>query len=240
MQVRGFIRKSPSLVETLKNGQYCPICLICEEDLRHFYRWYFIEYYNDATWIGTTMESGGFCKKHSQDLIDMGKEHEMSVVYDYLVNVTITRLERVLKDIGIYEYENRLRKIIKKIIDTENRQEFIIRLRHTEICPICKSISNSEDKWIQYLITDLDDEEIKGLYLNSKGLCMNHFRQALKFASPETAEVLIQKQADILRKLKSDLEEYMRKTDYRYAHEPKSDEQTAWIRAIRFFAGKEL
>ena len=90
------------------------------------------------------------------------------------------------------------------------------------------------------MIADLNDEEIKELYLKSYGLCMNHFSQALKSASLEAAELLIHKQVEVLRKLDSDLEEYSRKLDYRYSHEPKGEEQTAWIRAIKFFVGKEL
>lgn len=87
---------------------------------------------------------------------------------------------------------------------------------------------------------DLEDDRIKELYSSSHGLCMNHFNQALEFASPESSEILVQKQAEVLRKLDSDIEEYWRKTDYRYSHEPKGEEQTAWVRAIKFFAGKEL
>ena len=240
MQIRGFIRKSPSLVETLKNGEDCPVCLLCEKDLRHFYRWYFIEYYHDPTWIVNTLNSGGFCKKHSCDLIHMGKGHEMSLVYDYLVNVTLTRLERVLREIGKYEHENLFSKIIKEIIDVEYPKEAKKRLQPTEICPICKSISDSADKWIQDLLMDLEGEETKELYHSSRGLCMNHFRQALETASPEAELLLIQKQAEVLKKLKKDLEEYRRQSDYHCSLEPKGEEQTAWIRAIRFFTGKEL
>jgi hypothetical protein len=87
---------------------------------------------------------------------------------------------------------------------------------------------------------DLKDQEIKELYLDSYGLCMNHFNLALESAPPEAVETLIQKQTEVLRKINSDLEEYSRKLDYRHSHEPKGDEQTAWIRAIKFFVGKEL
>ena len=87
---------------------------------------------------------------------------------------------------------------------------------------------------------DLKDQEIKELYLDSYGLCMNHFNLALESAPPEAVETLIQKQTEVLRKINSDLEEYSRKLDYRYSHEPKGEEQTAWIKAIRFFVGKEL
>jgi hypothetical protein len=243
MATLGFIRKSPSLLEALKNGKDCPVCLLCEEDLRYFYRWYFIEYYHDTTWIDKTLNSRGFCNRHSWELIRMGKGREMSVVYEYLVKSALAKLERVSRELSKYEPESGVNKVIRKITGKKHLQrlqEAKGQLQPTEICPICKSISDKSAGWIQELLLDLEDERIKELYSSSHGLCMNHFNQALEFASPESSEILIQKQAEVLRKLDSDIEEYWRKTDYRYSREPKGEEQTAWIRAIKFFAGKEL
>lgn len=243
MATLGLIRKSPSLLEALRNDKDCPVCLLCEEDLRYFYRWYFIEYYHDTTWIDKTLNSRGFCNKHSWDLIRIGKNHEMSIVYEYLVKSALAKLERVSKELKKCESESRVSKVIRKITGKkllQRLQEAKKQLQPTEICPICKSISDTAAGWIQELLMDLEDERIKELYYNSQGLCMNHFNQALEFVSSESSEILIQKQAEVLRKLKSDIEEYWRKTDYRNSHEPKGEEQTAWIRAIKFFVGKEL
>lgn len=237
MVTLAFLNKSPSLVEALKNGRDCPLCLLCEEDLRHFYRWYFNEYYSDPVWIVKIIDSRGFCNKHSWDLIHMGKDHEMSLVYEYLVKAMLVKLRRVSRELKRFEL---IRSRIRKMINSKHLKETKKRLQPTEICPVCNSISEKTAVWIENLLTDLKDEEIKGLYLKSYGLCMNHFSQAVESASPEVAEILIQKQAEVLRKLNSDLEEYSRKLDYRYSHEPKGEEQTAWIRAIRFFAGKKL
>lgn len=211
--------------------------------LRYFYRWYFIECYHDTTWIYKTLNSRGFCNKHSWDLIRMGKGHEMSVVYEYLVKSALAKLERVSRELRKYEPESGVNKVIRKIRGKKHLQSLQKakgQLQPTEICPICKSISDKAAEWIQNLLMDLEDEGIRELYYNSHGLCMNHFNQAIKFASPELAEILIQKQVEVLRKLSSDLEEYWCKRDYRYLHEPKGEEQTAWIRAIKFFVGKEL
>ncbi|MER3446371.1 MAG: hypothetical protein C4291_05765 [Candidatus Dadabacteria bacterium] len=243
MATLGFIRKSSSLLEALRDGNDCPVCLLCDEDLRYFYRWYFIEYYHDTTWIDRTLNSRGFCNRHSWDLIRMGKGHEMSVVYEYLVKSALVKLGRLYKELKKYKPESRINKVIRKITGKKHIQrleEAKKQLEPSETCPICKSISNKATEWIHNLIMDLEDERVKGLYYNSQGLCMNHFNQAIKFASPKSLEILIQKQVEVLRKLNDDLEEYWRKTDYRYSHESKGKEQTAWIRAIKFFVGKEL
>jgi hypothetical protein len=161
----------------------------------------------------------------------------MSLVYEYLIKSTIVKLERVSEELKKFEL-NKSR--IRKVINNKRLQEIKKQLQPTEVCPICKSISERTALWIENLLTGLKDEEIKELYIESYGLCMNHFHHALESASAEAGEILIQKQVEMLRKLNSDLEEYSRKLDYRYSQEPKGEEQTAWIRAIRFFVGKEL
>ncbi|HEX9667073.1 MAG TPA: DUF6062 family protein [Thermodesulfobacteriota bacterium] len=237
MVTLAFLNKSPSLVEALKTGQDCPVCFLCEEDLRYFYRWYFNEYYNDPVWIIKTIDSRGFCSKHSWDLIRMGKEHEMSLVYEYLIKSTIVKLERVSE--GLKKFEpNKSR--IRKVVNNKRLQEMRKQLQPTEVCPICDTVSKRSSIWIENLLTDLKEEEMKELYLNSYGLCMNHFNQALETACHETAKILIQKQAEMLEELNRDLEEYSRKRDYRFSHEPKGEEQKAWVRAIKFFVGNQL
>ena len=236
MVTLSFVSKSSSLLEALRNGKDCPVCLLCEEDLRSFYTWYFNEYYNDPVWILKILDSRGFCNKHSWDLICMGNDHHMSLVYEHLVKSTLVKLERLSKELKKFE----LRSRVKKIINKKHLQEITKQLQPDEVCPICRTIFDKTAIWIENLLANLNDDEINELYLMSYGLCINHFSQAFKSASPEVAELLIQKQVEVLRKLDSDLEECSRKLDYRYSHEPKGEEQTAWIRAIKFFVGKEL
>ncbi|NLI12278.1 hypothetical protein [Pelotomaculum propionicicum] len=43
-----------------------------------------------------------------------------------------------------------------------------------------------------------------------------------------------------LEKMARDLEEYFRKTDYRFKQEPKGEEQLAWLKSLRFYVGEEF
>ncbi len=55
--------------------------------------------------------------------------------------------------------------------------------------------------------------------------------------SKAISETLILHRAGRLRALLEELEEFLRKLDYRYAHESKGEEQTSWIRAVETFVG---
>jgi hypothetical protein len=166
----------------------------------------------------------------------MKNAHQMSLVYEYLIKSTLVKLEDVSRELTEFEHNSK----IKKIMNTIQIQKIKKHYLPNKICPICNVISERVAGWIGNLLNGLMDEEIKQLYFESYGLCMNHFSQAIESATPEAAELMIQKQVEVLKKLNGDLEEYSRKLDYRYSHEPMGEEQTAWIRATKFFVGKEL
>lgn len=69
---------------------------------------------------------------------------------------------------------------------------------------------------------------------------MPHFFHMVGNADRDTALVLLQSQRRTLQKLAEELGEYARKLDYRFRDEPKGEEQTAWLRAVRLFTGRRI
>jgi len=59
----------------------------------------------------------------------------------------------------------------------------------------------------------------------------------LAHANPAAIERVCQEQEARLANLLAEIAEYFRKVDYRYAHEPKGEEQGAWLRGIANAAG---
>ena len=53
----------------------------------------------------------------------------------------------------------------------------------------------------------------------------------------EVQEFLIEVQLASLSQLSGELQEFIRKSDYRYAGEPPGDERDAWIRAVQLWVG---
>jgi len=73
---------------------------------------------------------------------------------------------------------------------------------------------------------------------NPFGLCLPHFALALESAANRQEErALLSSQIEILRKLRAELSEYIRKQDYRFRHEPLAGEADSPWRAIAQVAG---
>ncbi|MBI4492837.1 MAG: hypothetical protein HY690_08610 [Chloroflexi bacterium] len=70
----------------------------------------------------------------------------------------------------------------------------------------------------------------------ARALCTRHLPLVLQYASPEAARLVCEAQTARIRALLAELAEFFRKVDYRYAHEPKGEEQSAWLRGIERMA----
>ena len=82
------------------------------------------------------------------------------------------------------------------------------------------------------------DGEARAAYRRSAGFCLPHLRLVLARADASTRRELRVDVEARMQALSHRLAEYRRKRDYRYAAEPKGDEQVAAIEATRLYSGE--
>lgn len=87
------------------------------------------------------------------------------------------------------------------------------------------------------LLRMLESPENENLYRGSDGLCWKHFTLAVARAGREVAVFLTEDLINRLETLEGQFGEYFRKRDYRFAHEPKGEEQQAWLKALEILMG---
>ncbi|OGO42191.1 MAG: hypothetical protein A2Z04_06475 [Chloroflexi bacterium RBG_16_57_9] len=180
--------------------------------------------------------SAGLCRQHAWKLAGLGCAYQTTAMYQYLVEDQQARLRR-------------LRETLERATAASqrpwNRSRARLELARREAqpaatCPACTETSVMSERALRELVAGLNDPELRDLFVESDGLCVPHFVQALEFASERELPILVEVQQAKLATLQRDLTEYMRKVDYQFADEPKGEEQTAWRRAIAFFAGPQL
>ncbi|MCL5074224.1 MAG: DUF6062 family protein [Chloroflexi bacterium] len=211
----------------------CPICNLCAEDLRRFYFWYLNEYYGEGVWVGKIIQSGGFCPQHAWELVRYGDAYRISVVYQYLTRDTLAKLRQFLQELGeansrIVPSQTKRRKALK-------RQD---ELPPSGTCPACENVATTARWGLRNLLLSLEDAEIAELYHHSSGLCMRHLWMALEIDEEAVLKEIVRDQIARLESLERELEDYFHKTNYRFRHEPRGEEQTAWLRAVELFAGQ--
>ncbi len=101
-------------------------------------------------------------------------------------------------------------------------------------CPACLAEAASEHSTVQqalgYMASGCGG-------VPSSGLCLPHSVLALRLANDCERAVLVRAQTGLYRALAADLSEYIRKRDYRFAHEPPGAEADSPRRAVASVAG---
>jgi len=168
----------------------------------------------------------------------IGPRWQKSVIYSWTINAQLPKMKLLGKAI---EDLSQRSSLIKKAMAQRTVTKAAAQVKARGECLFCESAAQRARHYIRDLLETLVDAEIQQLYKKSAGLCMQHFLQALDDFNPKLAPQLLEVvkvQVERLDELKIDFEEFFRKTDYRFSHEPKGREQIAWIRAMKRFIGE--
>jgi hypothetical protein len=107
-------------------------------------------------------------------------------------------------------------------------------------CLACERENEIVQRDLQVLVESLAEEDFRVKFRDSAGLCRPHFAQACEAASRvETLAALIEMQVEINARLLAELDEFIRKNDYRFMAEGFGAEGDSWIRVLERLAGAE-
>jgi hypothetical protein len=119
------------------------------------------------------------------------------------------------------------------------REALARRLAPSAGCPACNLEQDAEQRAAKTLLKHLDAAEVAAAYAAAGGLCLPHFQVVLSHASEESARVLAQWQEASLCRLRAELDELIRKHDYRFRGEPTTEEEAvSWRRAVAAAVGE--
>jgi Family of unknown function (DUF6062) len=195
----------------------CAICTLIEKACHRHLDNLFYESVNDVGVRQRLFASKGFCNRHAH---------------------LATRVPNADSGIAII-YSDLLRGIIERTTVQPTRRSPAKLLVATAGCPICETARFNERVFLGELLRWFDDAELQSKYRPSFGLCLPHLQLAHdQFPEHPQLPALLAAEREKLVALRSELQEFTRKRDYRYADEPKGHEQTSWRRVVEKFVGK--
>ena len=104
-------------------------------------------------------------------------------------------------------------------------------------CPLCAAQADSEARYIETLLSVVSAEPL--LVDASDGLCRRHMLAALRIGGAG-AEALAQRTRAVVGQMLAELDEVIRKEDYRFRTEPRTEAQRSVpARAVAWAAGAE-
>jgi len=205
------------MLEESMNKETCPICnLISELEIKTI-KDILYEYVNDSEVRSKFRESLGLCPYHAWLMVRVVSDPE---VFDGLGATII--------------YEDMLSTYLKKLT---KEPKYPIKGR----CFICKYSSDFESFYLKDFIDCIsNDREFLERYISSKSiLCSKHFRiiySSLK--NREIKNILLETRVKKIENILKDMENFIRKHNYRVKDNITEYESKAWIKAIIVLKGE--
>ena len=206
----------------------CSICRLSQKGIAHFLDGLLYESVNDPGIRHHSTQSLGFCNRHAWQMRSVnGSALGMAFLNRDALNQWQRQLEQVQKPSGRDSLER-----FHKLAAHANRAK--------AKCLACERQNEIEQRYIDTLIESLPEPDFCEALRQSEGLCRTHYARA-SAASPrvEALETLLEIQMEINTRLVAELDEFIRKNDYRFMSEGFGSEGNSWIRAIERLAGAE-
>jgi hypothetical protein len=189
----------------------CVVCRLSGRSVQRFIRSLANEQVNDVTLRGELRRSHGFCNQHAyQWLREARSVLGTALIYRDVLQASLRELEGGRRGRGERE----------------------------RACPVCHAQIEAEARYVEALVASVAADEAL-LSQATDGVCRRHAVAAIRIGGTGAASV-VQHALARTEALVGDLEEVIRKEDYRFRDEPRTeDERTAPARAIAWAAGAE-
>lgn len=219
-----------ALVEAL-DGEGCPFCALITAALERYFRTLLYEQVNDIDLRASLRVSQGFCAAHGEMLRQARSPLGSAIIHRDVLNTLARSLEAEPLP------ENVSRNWLRALVDPGRRTQDLA-FGEAEPCPACLRIREREQHYADTLLLNWDDERLQRKFCSSAGLCLSHLRLTLaRTGDPAQFEALRDAHLAKWRDLIAELDEFIRKNDYRFAEEEIGAEGTSWSRAIDLVSG---
>jgi hypothetical protein len=207
----------------------CAVCQLTSRSVTRWLRAFLAEYVNDTATRETVRRAGGFCAAHTRQLAALGDSLAIAILYSDLARLTRERWDQSTK-------KNRFTKSLTFFLGRWR----IFKPSSASLpapCPACVAENEAQTRYVTSLADGLSKEGLsktgvwEAMQANG-GLCVPHIQQIMTHATPDAALRLLQLETQRLSDLQAELEEIVRKNDYRFRGETWGAEKDAWRRAL--------
>jgi hypothetical protein len=180
----------------------CPVCRLATEAVDAYLTSVCYEQVNDLDLREQLRSAGGFCRVHAERFIKQRLGQLASaIVYRDVLN---TARKRLAAGQGFGGRS----KLAALFGGGKSRPT-------APPCPGCEAETEAEGRYLATLRTRLVDPKVRERYQAGDGLCLPHIDQALQ-VDDDGARALAAAAVEMLGTIVADLDEYIRKHDYRF------------------------
>lgn len=205
----------------------CAICRLGAKHVHHFLDGLLYESVNDPGVRRRVGRARGFCNRHAWEMRSLsGNALGMALLH---------------RD-ALKEWQREI-EAADRPDPSSKRGRYKDRIAHANAahatCLACEAQAEIQQHLVDMLNRSLSDGEFADAFKSSAGLCRPHFAAACELAlDRHTLTALQQAESEINQRLLAELDEFIRKQDYRFTSEGFGAEGDAWVRAIARMSGE--
>ena len=215
----------------------CPVCRLLVRNADRYVEMVLWEMVTDVDAREKFRQTQGYCREHAWLLARRGASLGTAILMLDVLEGTMRLLEADRPE-RRRSFSQQLRQKFNRSQPDEAAAELAVALAALAPCPVCLHVQQAEAYLVTALIEHLTGpDRLVPVYRASDGLCLPHLRLVLS-RLPDGAglENLVQAQLDAWQRLRTELREFIRKSDFN-VKEQFGQEGDAWIRAIEAIAG---
>lgn len=215
----------------------CPVCSIVERGALKALDGLLYEQVNDPVTRERLAESHGFCNWHAWMLPRIPSSAlGVAVIYRHLLQNALDRLDAphaVTSD----KPNSALRQ---RVLGGRSKPPTFLDWRREKApCCLCALAQRSERDALIAALDFVGEPEFSEAFARSAGLCLPHLAQAQELGRHHPNQrLLLRAHRARWEDLVWELDEFVRKFDYRYADEARGREGSSWSRVLETFVGR--
>jgi hypothetical protein len=233
---RGQVSTSPLIRQELIEAMGKPGCALCGLAWRKSLR--YVETLLETAIMDVDQRddwrrAGGFCRMHADmALTRSNAAGSLAILYEDVLQHEIVSLSALLNHDKSTWWQRRRQRFKQRV------QGWLHAKQQRVACPICRIWQSQERLYEAVLLDDDEHGRVIRAFTQSDGLCLPHMSSLMAYhASHANLPALLGAQQQCLARLHTHLNTFIRKQDYRYAHEPYGEEADAWQRVVACLVG---
>ncbi len=215
-----------AVLDALKLSDICFLCSLELKGLQKYFDNLLYEQVNDVSIRAELARSKGFCNRHSAFFLKYGSSLGTAIIYRNLSAL----FDEMLK--GFESVHTTLLKLPKEA-----------NWRKHKNCPACKHQIDDRKQYNEIFLYAIEqsDEQMTVAYENAKPICVPHFLELLDGIkhNHKLRRYVIEIERQKIKSLIAELDEFIRKYDYRYTSGSNDISQDCCQRAVRILSGYE-
>jgi hypothetical protein len=223
-------RTRDELLEAM-GRQGCPLCVLVERAERKAVDLFLYDQVNDISRRDALRASRGLCLQHTAMLAEGRSALGVAIVSRDILRA----MAAVLETGGPGDAAGL--GWLRQRLGAGAGAQLAERLGPQAGCPMCAERPRIEAPLIAGLLRNLGDDAFAQAFDASAGLCRAHLAATLRAADGEAARALVARQVGLWRRLEAELDEFIRKHDYRFKDEIVEAERDVWRRALQIASG---